>query len=84
MPVVTDQGSVEGWMDVISWTAADEASLLDLLDGTPFVDGIQQDELQTGERGRTWLGARGYGGSASGLRTLRHARDAAKPRVRCS
>ena len=44
-------------------TAADEAFLLDLLNSTPIVDGVQHDDLDAARAGRTWLRAHGHLGS---------------------
>lgn len=58
----------------LSPTTADEAFLLDLLNSTPIVDGQQRDELDTAAAGRSWLQARGYGGSLDEWRAVRAAR----------
>jgi hypothetical protein len=57
--------------------AADEAFLLDLLNSTPIIDGIQRDTLD-----RSWLGARGHSGSTAEWQTVCTARSALQAVVR--
>ncbi|HEX3815543.1 MAG TPA: CGNR zinc finger domain-containing protein [Mycobacteriales bacterium] len=66
----------------LSDTAADEAFLLELLNSTPIIDGVQQDELDTAEAGRTWLRARGHSGSGGGWQEVRAGREALQAVVR--
>ncbi|KGH46890.1 hypothetical protein IN07_09730 [Modestobacter caceresii] len=54
---------------------ADETFLLELLNTTPVVDGVQQDLLD-GDPGRAWLRDRGGDGSAAEQQATRAARDA--------
>jgi predicted RNA-binding Zn ribbon-like protein len=63
-------------------TAADEAFLLELLNSTPIVDGVQQDELATAQAGRSWLRARGHSGSRDEWHAVRDARSAVQAVVR--
>jgi predicted RNA-binding Zn ribbon-like protein len=62
--------------------AADEAFLLDLLNSTPILDGVQSDELDTERAGRAWLRAHGYGGSTREWQAVRSARSALQAVVR--
>jgi predicted RNA-binding Zn ribbon-like protein len=62
--------------------AADEAFLLELLNSTPIVDGVQRDELETAQAGRTWLRAHGHRGSTAELQDVRAARSALQAVVR--
>lgn len=62
--------------------AADEAFLLDLLNSTPIVDGVQQDELATSRAGRSWLRAHGHGGSTGEWQAVRAARATLQAVVR--
>ena len=54
--------------------AADEALLLDLLNSTPVVDGVQHDLLDTARAGRTWLREHGHDGSTAEWQAARAAR----------
>jgi predicted RNA-binding Zn ribbon-like protein len=63
-------------------TAADEAFLLELLNSTPIIDGVQQDELDTAEAGRSWLRACGHSGSDRDWQAIREARAALQAVVR--
>jgi predicted RNA-binding Zn ribbon-like protein len=62
--------------------AADERFLLDLLNSTPIVDGVQHDELATAAAGRAWLRAHGHAGSPGEWRVLREARDGLQALIR--
>jgi hypothetical protein len=62
--------------------AADEAFLLDLLNSTPIVDGVQQDLLDTAQAGRTWLRAHGHSGSSAEWQATRTARSTLQAVVR--
>jgi hypothetical protein len=53
----------------------DEAFLLELLNTTPVVDGVPQDELGDADGGAAWLEARGRLGSSAEWRSVRTARD---------
>lgn len=57
-------------------SAADEAFLLDLLNSTPIIDGVQQDLLDTVQAGRSWLRERGHSGSSAEWQAARAARAA--------
>jgi len=61
---------------------ADEAFLLDLLNSTPIVEGVQQDVLDTAPAGRAWLRERGGTGSVAEWDAVREARDALQAVVR--
>jgi len=63
-------------------TAVNEAFLLDLLNSTPIVDGLQQDELETAQSGRSWLRARGLHGSIAQWQAVRAARATLQAVVR--
>ena len=52
----------------------DEGLLLDLLNTTPVVDGVQRDELGEGSTARTWLQARGGSGTTKELARVRAVR----------
>jgi len=58
-------------------TAGDEAFLLDLLNSTPVVDGVQQDVLS-----REWLRTRAGTGSSAEIAATRRARDVLQDVVR--
>lgn len=60
----------------------DEAFLLDLLNSTPIVEGVQQDELATAARARAWLRTRGHSGTAGEWHAARSARDALQAVIR--
>ncbi|HZC25980.1 MAG TPA: CGNR zinc finger domain-containing protein [Actinopolymorphaceae bacterium] len=62
--------------------AADETFLLDLLNSTPIVDGVQQDLLDTSQAGRSWLRAHGHSGSPAELQAARAARSTLQAVVR--
>ena len=62
--------------------AADEAFLLDLLNSTPIIDGVQQDMLDTAQAGRAWLRAHGHSGSTAEWQATRTARTALQAVVR--
>jgi predicted RNA-binding Zn ribbon-like protein len=55
----------------------DETFLLDLLNSTPIIDGVQQDELD-----RAWLRAHGHSGSSAEWQATRAARSALQAVVR--
>jgi predicted RNA-binding Zn ribbon-like protein len=55
----------------------DEAFLLDLLNTTPIIDGVQRDDLD-----RSWLRAHGHSGSAAEWQATRAARSALQAVVR--
>jgi predicted RNA-binding Zn ribbon-like protein len=61
---------------------ADEDFLLELLNTTPVVDGVQRDDLATAGAGQTWLRAHGHAGSTGEWQSLRSARDALQAAVR--
>ena len=56
---------------------ADETFLLELLNSTPIIDGVQQDELD-----RAWLRAHGHSGSSAEWQATRAARSALQAVVR--
>ena len=56
--------------------AGDATFLLDLLNSTPIIDGVQRDELETAPAARAWLRARGHSGSAAEVQAVRTARTA--------
>jgi predicted RNA-binding Zn ribbon-like protein len=60
----------------------DEAFLLDLLNSTPIVDGVQQDLLETARTGRDWLRAHGGSGSTAEWEATRTARSVLQDVVR--
>ncbi len=60
----------------------DEMFLLDLLNSTPIVDGVQRDELDTARAGRAWLRAHGHRGSTVEWRAARAARSTLQTVVR--
>ena len=55
----------------------DETFLLDLLNSTPIIDGVQQDELD-----RAWLRAHGHSGSTAEWQATRAARSTLQAVVR--
>jgi hypothetical protein len=57
--------------------STDETFLLDLLNSTPIVDGVQRDDLD-----RSWLRAHGHTGSAAEWQAARAARSALQAVVR--
>ncbi|MFI9781473.1 CGNR zinc finger domain-containing protein [Streptomyces sp. NPDC051956] len=59
-------------------------ALLELLNGTPVVNGVVQDQLADPEEARSWQQAHGGSGSADELRNLVQARDALQDVVRGS
>jgi predicted RNA-binding Zn ribbon-like protein len=61
---------------------SDEAFLLDLLNSTPIVDGVQQDALERAGEGRAWLRERGGTGTTAEWQTVRDARDELQKVVR--
>ena len=61
-------------MDVMD-APADEAFLLELLNSTPIIDGIQQDALGTAPAGRAWLREHGGSGTTAEWNAVRAARD---------
>jgi len=63
-------------------TAVNEAFLLDLLNSTPIVDGLQQDELETAQSGRSWLRACGLHGSIAQWQAVGAARATLQAVVR--
>jgi predicted RNA-binding Zn ribbon-like protein len=63
-------------------TDTDEAFLLDLLNSTPVVDGVQQDLLDTPRAGRAWLRAHGNSGSTAEWHAARSARATLQAVVR--
>jgi predicted RNA-binding Zn ribbon-like protein len=56
--------------------------LLELLNTTPIVDGVQHDALDTGSAGRSWLRAHGHSASAEQWQAVRAARSALQAVVR--
>jgi predicted RNA-binding Zn ribbon-like protein len=66
----------------LSDPAADEAFLLELLNSTPIIDGVQLDELDTSDAGRSWLRAHGHSGSSSSWQAARAGRAALQAVVR--
>lgn len=62
--------------------ASDEAFLLDLLNSTPVVDGVQQDLLETARAGRDWLREHGGTGSVAEWEATRTARAVLQDIVR--
>lgn len=60
----------------------DEDFLLDLLNSTPLVDGVEVDELGTANSGRSWLRAHGSPGSTAEWQAVRSARAALQAVVR--
>jgi predicted RNA-binding Zn ribbon-like protein len=65
-------------------TDADETYLLELLNSTPIVDGVQRDDLQTAGEGGAWLAEHGFTGSTTAWRGVREARAALQELVRGS
>lgn len=63
-------------------TAVDEAFLLDLLNSTPIVDGVQRDQLDTASAGRSWLRRHGCRGSTAEWQAVRDARSILQAVVR--
>jgi predicted RNA-binding Zn ribbon-like protein len=61
--------------------ARDEAFLLELLNTTPVVDGVQRDEL-SGPAAAAWLAAHGRSGTTAECRSVRAARDRLQSVVR--
>ncbi|MFG2140159.1 CGNR zinc finger domain-containing protein [Streptomyces sp. NPDC048650] len=59
-------------------------ALLDLLNTTPVVNGVVQDQLADPEAARSWQQAHGGRGTADELRSLVQARDALQDVVRDS
>ncbi|MEU9125531.1 CGNR zinc finger domain-containing protein [Streptomyces sp. NPDC048506] len=59
-------------------------ALLELLNSTPVVNGVVQDQLADPETARSWQQARGGSGTADELRSLVQARDALQDVVRGS
>lgn len=59
-------------------------ALLELLNGTPVVNGVVQDQLADPEEARSWQQAHGGSGSGDELRSLVQARDALQDVVRGS
>jgi predicted RNA-binding Zn ribbon-like protein len=66
----------------LAMTRAEEDALLDLLNSTPLVDGVQQDHLGDAAEARTWLRRRGGLGSRGERDAARQARDALQSVVR--
>jgi predicted RNA-binding Zn ribbon-like protein len=66
-------------MDV---TEADETFLLELLNTTPIVDGVQHDLLDRASAGRRWLRTHGHTGSTEQWQAVRTARSALQAVVR--
>lgn len=62
--------------------ATDEQLLLDLLNSTPVVDGVQHDELSNEAQARRWLRARGGTGSRAELARIRELRPLLQAVVR--
>ncbi len=60
----------------------DEAFLLDLLNSTPVVDGVQQDLLETARTSRDWLRAHSGSGSTAEWEATRAARAVLQDIVR--
>jgi predicted RNA-binding Zn ribbon-like protein len=67
---------------VVPTTRADEDALLDLLNSTPLVDGVQQDHLSDETEARAWLRERGGSGSRGDRDAARRARAALQAVVR--
>lgn len=63
-------------------TPLDETLLLDLLNTTPVVDGVQRDDLADAEAGRRWLAAHRQPASDAEWRALVDARAALQDVVR--
>ncbi|GII54327.1 hypothetical protein Pth03_27160 [Planotetraspora thailandica] len=63
-------------------TMADEEVLLDVLNSTPVVDGVQRDLLADPAEARAWLRQRGGEGSPQERTAVRHVRDALQGVVR--
>ncbi|OLS97721.1 hypothetical protein BJF90_42360 [Pseudonocardia sp. CNS-004] len=63
-------------------TREDEALLLDLLNSTPVVDGVQRDLLDVGAESLSWVRARGGVGAALEVGSLREVRDRLQAVVR--
>jgi predicted RNA-binding Zn ribbon-like protein len=61
---------------------SDEVFVLDLLNSTPIVDGVQQDALESEREGRAWLREHGGTGSAAEWQTAREVRDELQKVVR--
>jgi predicted RNA-binding Zn ribbon-like protein len=59
-------------------------TLLELLNSTPVVNGVVQDQLADPEEARSWQQAHGGSGTAAELRSLLQARDALQNVVRGS
>lgn len=62
--------------------AADERLLLDLLNSTPLVDGVQRDELGSDAQARRWLRTRGGTGTRAELILVRQLRPVLQEVVR--
>ena len=61
---------------------ADEKLLLDLLNSTPVIDGVQHDELDRAEAGRRWLADHGQPATTEEWRSALGARSALQDVVR--
>lgn len=66
----------------VTATPLDETLLLDLLNTTPLVDGIQRDDLADGGAGRRWLAARGQQASDDEWHALVEVRAALQEVIR--
>jgi predicted RNA-binding Zn ribbon-like protein len=62
--------------------AQDETFLLELLNTTPVIDGVQRDELGGPEAAAAWLATRGRSVTTAECRSLRTARDRLQSVVR--
>jgi len=60
----------------------DEVLLLELLNSTPVVDGVQRDQLATDGEAREWALARGGSGAPAEITRLRDVRDRLQAVVR--
>lgn len=66
----------------MAMTRAEEDALLDLLNSTPLVDGVQRDHLGDAAEACAWLRRRGGVGSQGEWDATRQARDALQSVVR--
>jgi predicted RNA-binding Zn ribbon-like protein len=69
-------------IDASTGAPADEKLLLDLLNSTPLVDGLERDELANPDVARRWLGAHGGPGTAGELSVLLAVRPVLQDVVR--
>jgi predicted RNA-binding Zn ribbon-like protein len=68
--------------DRVAQATADQDFLLDLLNTTPLVRGVQADSLADQDSAREWLAGHGGDGTLAELREVRHARDLLQAVVR--